>query len=82
MGMTAYSLLTGYVALDLPARAGVAETVKAIFEKPIIPTLQRAPDIPQAIGQVVDRAIAKDVNQRWASAGAFRTALIQVTGLQ
>ena len=82
MGMTAYSLLTGYVALDLPARAGVAETVKAIFEKPIIPTLQRAPDIPQAIGQVVDRAIAKDVNQRWATAGAFRASLMQVTGLQ
>jgi serine/threonine-protein kinase len=81
MGMTAYSLLTGYVALDLPARAGVAETVKAIFEKPIIPTLQRAPDVPPAIAQVVDRAIAKDANQRWATASAFRSALLQVSGM-
>jgi hypothetical protein len=81
MGMTAYSLLTGYVALDLPPRAGVAETVKAIFEKPTIPTLQRVPDIPPAIAQVVDRAIAKDVGQRWASAAAFRAALTQVSGI-
>lgn len=81
MGMTAYSLLTGNVALDLPARAGVAETVKAIFEKPIIPVLHRAPDLPPQIAQVVDRAIAKEASQRWATCAAFRSALAQVSGL-
>jgi serine/threonine-protein kinase len=81
MGMTAYSLLTGHIALDLPARAGVAETVKAIFEKPTIPTLHRVSDIPPAIAAVVDRAIAKDTSQRWASCAAFRTALLQAGGI-
>ena len=37
IGMTAYSLLTGAHALDIAPKAGIAETVKAIFEKPIIP---------------------------------------------
>src|SRR5690606_5302440 len=37
MGMTAYSLLTGAHALDISPKAGISETVKAIFEKPIIP---------------------------------------------
>lgn len=83
MGMTAYSLLTANIALDLPPRAGVAETVKAIFEKPIIPTRdpRRAPEVPPAIASVVDRAIAKDTGQRWASAGAFRNALAQASGI-
>lgn len=83
MGMTAYSLLTGNIALDLPPRAGVAETVKAIFEKPIIPCRdpRRMPDLPPALASVVDRAIAKDANQRWATAAAFRTALSQASGI-
>ena len=37
VGMTAYSLLTGAHALDISPNAGISETVKAIFEKPIIP---------------------------------------------
>src|SRR5918912_2449062 len=49
MGMTAYSLLTGTLALDLPPRANVADTVKAIFEKPTVPLALRAPDVPRPI---------------------------------
>ena len=81
MGMTAYSLLTGNIALDLPPRASIAETVKAIFEKPTIPILRRAPGIPPAIAAVVDRAVTKDVTQRWASCAAFRMALLQAGGM-
>src|SRR5207248_10144247 len=47
IGMTAYSLLAGDVALDLDAKANIAETVKAIFEKPIVPLRQRAPEVPE-----------------------------------
>jgi hypothetical protein len=77
MGMTAYSLLTGAIALDLSPRANVAETVKAIFEKPIIPVRHRVPEIPDAVAQIIERAIAKDPSQRWASAEAMRAALMQ-----
>ncbi|PYS48089.1 MAG: hypothetical protein DMF68_14220 [Acidobacteria bacterium] len=77
MGMTAYSLLTGTIALDISPRANVAETVKAIFEKPIIPVRQRIPEIPDSVAQVIERAITKDIAQRWPSAEAMRVALSQ-----
>jgi serine/threonine-protein kinase len=77
MGMTAYSLLTGAIALDISPRANVAETVKAIFEKPIIPLRHRVPEIPDSVAQVIERAVAKDIAQRWPSAQAMRAALLK-----
>ena len=76
-GMTAYSLLTGTHALDISPRAGIAETVKAIFEKPIIPILQRMPDIPHRIAAIIETAIAKEVELRWRTAGEMREALLR-----
>ncbi|HEX8890165.1 MAG TPA: FHA domain-containing serine/threonine-protein kinase [Pyrinomonadaceae bacterium] len=77
MGMTAYSLLTGAIALDLSPRANVAETVKAIFEKPIIPVRHRVPEIPDSVAQVIERAITKNPAQRWSSAEEMRAALMK-----
>jgi serine/threonine-protein kinase len=76
VGMTAYSLLTGEIALDLAGKTSVAETVKAIFEQPAIPLAQRAPQFPRALCEVIDRALHKDQAQRWQSAAAMRTALL------
>ena len=76
-GMTAYSLLTGTHALDISPRAGIAETVKAIFEKPIIPILQRMPEIPHRIAAIIETAIAKEVELRWRTAGEMREALLR-----
>ena len=76
VGMTAYSLLTGEIALDLAGKSSVAETVKAIFEQPAIPLAQRAPQFPRALCEVIDRALHKDQAQRWQSAAAMRTALL------
>jgi serine/threonine-protein kinase len=77
VGMTAYSLLTGSHALDISPRAGIAETVKAIFEKPIVPIASRLPDIPHRIGAVIETSLAKDVNLRWRTAGEMREALLR-----
>ena len=76
-GMTAYSLLTGTHALDISPRAGIAETVKAIFEKPIIPILSRIPDVPHRVAAVIETAIAKEVELRWRTAGEMREALLR-----
>jgi eukaryotic-like serine/threonine-protein kinase len=75
MGMTAYSLIAGDIALDVGPKEGVAETVKAIFEKPITPLRQRAPDVPDRIAEVIERALNKDPAHRWQSADAMKTAL-------
>lgn len=76
VGMTAYSLLTGANALDISPKAGIAETVKAIFERPIIPISQRIPDVPLKIASVIETALAKNTEQRWHTAGAMREALL------
>ncbi len=76
VGMTAYSLLTGSLALDLTKKTSVSDTIRAIFEQPTIPLRQRAPQIPQTMCDIIDRALAKDPTQRWQSAGAMRMALM------
>jgi serine/threonine protein kinase len=76
VGMTAYSLLTGSLALDLSKSSSVNETIRAIFEQPAVPLGQRAPSIPKAVCEIIDRALAKDPAQRWQTAGAMRTALL------
>lgn len=76
VGMTAYSLLTGFLALDLSKNGSVNDTIRAIFEQTPIPLQQRAPHIPQAVCEIINRALAKDPSQRWQSAGAMRNALL------
>ncbi|HEX7530586.1 MAG TPA: protein kinase [Pyrinomonadaceae bacterium] len=76
IGMTAYSLLAGDTALDLGPHNDIAGTVKAIFEGQIIPLRQRAPEVPERVAEVIERALAKDPVDRWQSAAAMRTALM------
>jgi serine/threonine-protein kinase len=76
VGMTAYSLLTGSLALDLSKNSSVNDTIRAIFEQPAVPLHQRAPQIPRPVSDIIDRALAKDPAQRWQSAGAMRNALL------
>jgi serine/threonine-protein kinase len=76
VGMTAYSLLSGTLALDLMRKTSVNDTIRAIFEQPCIPLVQRAPHVPQPVCDIIDRALAKDPAQRWQTAGAMRMALM------
>jgi hypothetical protein len=77
VGMTAYSLLTGAHALDISPNAGISETVKAIFEKPIIPIANRVPEVPLRVAAVFETALAKQTELRWRTAGEMREALIR-----
>ena len=76
IGMTAYSLLAGDIALDLGSNKDIAGTVRAIFEGQVIPLRDRAPEVPQRVAEVIERALVKDPAQRWQSAAAMRTALM------
>lgn len=76
VGMTAYSLLSGSLALDLTSKSSVNDTIRAIFEQPAVPLRQRAPHLPAPICEIVDRALAKDPAQRWQTAAAMRNALL------
>jgi serine/threonine-protein kinase len=76
VGMTAYSLLAGSLALDLSKGSSVSDTIRAIFEQPTVPLRERAPQIPPRVCEIIDRALAKDPAQRWQTAGAMHTALL------
>jgi serine/threonine-protein kinase len=76
-GMTAYSLITGAHALDISPKAGISETVKAIFEKPIIPITTRVPGVPLKVAAVIETALAKQIDLRWRTAGEMREALLR-----
>ena len=76
-GMTAYSLLTGAHAFDINAEAGISEMLKAIFEKPFVPISRRMPEIPFSIAAVIEKSIAKEVENRWRSAGEMRIELLK-----
>ncbi|HEY3580864.1 MAG TPA: FHA domain-containing serine/threonine-protein kinase [Pyrinomonadaceae bacterium] len=76
VGMTAYSLLSGSLALDLTNKSSVNDTIRAIFEQPAVPLRQRAPHLPPAVCEIIDRALAKDPAQRWQTATAMRNALL------
>jgi len=76
VGMMAYSLLTGAHALDIAPKAGIAETVKAIFERPIVPLQSRVAGVPTHVAAVIETALAKQVENRWRTAGAMREALL------
>jgi hypothetical protein len=80
VGMTAYSLLTGAHALDISPKAGISETVKAIFEKPIVPIASRVADVPNRVSAVLEMALAKQVDLRWRTAGEMRLALLSAAG--
>jgi hypothetical protein len=75
VGMTAYSLLTGSLALRLNG-SSVSDTIKAIFDQAPIPLRDRAPELPAQVCEIIDRALAKDPTTRWQSAAAMRTALL------
>jgi hypothetical protein len=77
MGMTAFSLLTGRHALDLSPKAGIAETIKAIFEKPSSPISAYVSDVPQNFAAVIERSLAKDPEHRWRSAAEMREAVLR-----
>ncbi|MEZ5345243.1 MAG: FHA domain-containing serine/threonine-protein kinase [Pyrinomonadaceae bacterium] len=81
-GMTAYSLLTGSHALNISPKAGISETVKAIFEKPLIPITSRISDIPPQVAAVIEKSLEKDVERRWRTAGEMREALLRAVGWQ
>ncbi len=79
VGMTAYSLLSGQLALDMGRSNNMAQTIKAIFECPPVPLQQRMPNLPSAVCEVIDRALMKDPAQRWKSAQAMRNALVHAS---
>ena len=73
LGAVFYELLTEHRPFEADSMHGV---LTHIVEQPPEPIRRWAPEVPTAIVAVVDRALAKDVKQRYADAGELGRALV------
>jgi len=71
-GATFYYLLTGRFPRDIVPRR---DPILQILQNPVVPIHQRDPSIPPPIAQVIDTAIADDLDQRYPEAAAMLAAL-------
>lgn len=74
LGVVLYELLTGKVPFESDTPMAV---LMAHIQTPPPPVLPHRPDVPPAVEQVVQRALAKDPQARFGSAGALARALEQ-----
>ncbi len=72
LGVLMYELLTGDLLYRGQDRLAALEQVRT---QSIPPILERAPDLPDELARIVDRALARDVADRYASARELQMAL-------
>ena len=73
VAMMGYELLTG--ALPFPSSDSVNGLLAHHLVTVPTPLLQTRPELPGSVGEVIDRALAKDLNVRYSTAAEFATAL-------
>ena len=72
MAATFYSMVTGHYPRE--AQPG-QDPVSAILQGAIVPIRDREPSVPQALAEVVDRALSNNLEVRYQSAGDFLKAV-------
>jgi len=73
VAMMSYELLTGH--LPFPHTDSVNGLLAHHLVTPPTPLLQSRPELPGALGEVIDRGLAKDLDTRFESATEFATDL-------
>ncbi len=73
LGAVLYELLTG--AAVVQSSANRLAMMRAVVEDTPAPPTQVNPEVPEALGAVVMRALEKGRDQRWQTAAEFRDAL-------
>lgn len=72
LGVCLHEMLSG---MRLHKRPSMKETLAAVLQEPAPSLLSVLPDLPPALDAIVQRALAKQPEQRYASAGEFQAAL-------
>ncbi|MCC6799031.1 MAG: serine/threonine-protein kinase, partial [Anaerolineae bacterium] len=75
LGGMAYTLVTGHLPFEVPT--AYAQMHKHLHEDPIPPRVYR-PELPEALGEVLAIAMAKDPDDRFPTVTAFANALTEV----
>lgn len=72
LGVIAYELLTGKLPFEAPTMSGM---FAAIVASPMVPIGQRRPDLHPDLARAVERALVKEVEQRFQSVAELANAL-------
>jgi serine/threonine-protein kinase len=72
---TLYHMLTGYYIFDFADVPNSRRISRILFDPPV-PIRSRRGDIPDGLDWVIERALEKEPQKRFASAAAFRAALL------
>jgi len=71
---TLYNLLTNCFIYDFPERLH-AKIMKILLEDPV-PVRQRRPDLPEGLAAIIDRALTREPQARFANVREMRRALV------
>jgi serine/threonine-protein kinase len=82
IGVSLYYLLTARYTVEFPTPAELAagagrrsSPIEIMLEDPPIPILKRRPNLSAALARVVDRAVQKNVSERYSTAAELRLDL-------
>ncbi len=77
-GVTLYQILTGMLPYNFQSKSSansMKDSLLVVLEEPIIPIKERNTTIPAALAAIVEKAIAKKAEDRFATAGIFKAEL-------
>ncbi|RKH69677.1 serine/threonine-protein kinase [Corallococcus aberystwythensis] len=72
LGIVLYELLTGKRPFEATTDVSM---MQAILFEPFVPAVQRRPDLPEAMQRILEKALAKDREQRYPDCRAFQSDL-------
>lgn len=75
LGCTLYELLAGHPPFAQPAYVSAFQKMRAHVEAPPPPVRVRRPDVPERLAAVLERMVAKDREERFASAADVAAAV-------
>ena len=78
LGAIAYECLSGSRAFDAPTPMGTLYQVCHSVPRPL---RELVPEVPEAVEQVIVKALAKKRDDRYANAAEFRQALLDAAGI-
>ncbi|HEX5754042.1 MAG TPA: serine/threonine-protein kinase [Archangium sp.] len=72
LGIVLYEMLTGQKPFDATTDVSM---MQAIVSEPIVPAVSRRPDLPRALGDILDKALSKAREHRYPDCRAFQAEL-------